>query len=218
MHQAIRPVYLLARIFGAPYEPDDVRLWLPLREEELAQGRELITNALARNPAHVGRIPVGFFSHAATFKVIDRSWWLAFWEAFLALEPRAIPVELLPSPDHEPVNPEFASVHVPSLRGVAAAISATRMFVSTDTGPMHLASSTAVPTVGLFHASDPVLFRPLKPLDAAIEIAHLSPRAVAYRCQSIWRAASGELPLAPTAEPGQPRSAPVSRSQSSMTA
>jgi len=41
-------------------------------------------------------------------------------------------------------------------------------------GPMHLASSTAVPTIGLFHASDPALYRPLKPNDLAIDIIHCS--------------------------------------------
>jgi heptosyltransferase I len=44
-----------------------------------------------------------------------------------------------------------------SVRALTATIAATRMFISADTGPMHLASSTAVPTVALFCASDPQL-------------------------------------------------------------
>ena len=188
MHQAVRPVYLLSRIFGAPYESHSVRLWLPLREFEIAAGRRSIAQVTASDPSQTNANAFGFFAHAASLKLIDRAWWLAFWEAFLALEPQALPVEFLPSPERAPVNEDFACLHVPSLRGLTAAIAATRMFISTDTGPMHLASSTAVPTVALFHASDPDLFRPLKPTDLAIDIAHSSPRAVAYRCQQIWRA------------------------------
>jgi ADP-heptose:LPS heptosyltransferase len=74
-----------------------------------------------------------------------------------------------------------------SLRGLTSAIAATRMFISADTGPMHLASSTAVPTVALFCASDPVLYGPLKPMDLAINIAESTPSLVAQRCQRLWR-------------------------------
>ena len=63
------------------------------------------------------------------------------------------------------------------------------MFIATDTGPMHLASTTAVPTVGLFLASDPGLYGPLKPEDLAIDISRCSARAVAHSCQRIWAAA-----------------------------
>lgn len=53
---------------------------------------------------------------------------------------------------------------------------------------MHLASSTSVPTVALFCASDPVLYGPLKPVDLAINVAESTPILVALRCQRMWRA------------------------------
>jgi hypothetical protein len=186
MHEAVRPVFLLCRIFGIQCEPQSIRLWLPLREDEVAAGRQAIVRATGGD-SHANTNAFGFFAHAATFKVIDQAWWLAFWEMFLALEPQAIPVEFLPSQGHASTVARFHSVHVPSLRGLTAAIAATRMFISPDTGPMHLGSSTAVPTVGLFHASNPALYRPLKPNDLAIDITQCAPRAVAYRCQRIWR-------------------------------
>jgi heptosyltransferase-3 len=190
MHQAVRPLYLPQRIFGAPFEPRAVRLWLPLPEDELAQGRRVIAQAIGPQRVQTPSNAFGFFAHAANLKFIDRNWWLAFWEAFLSLEPQAIPVEFLPSAAHAPTDVRFASLHVRSTRGLTAAIAATRMFISTDTGPMHLASTTAVPTVALFLASDPGLYGPLKPDDLAINISQCSPRQVAQRCQRIW-AASG---------------------------
>ncbi len=189
MHQAARLVFLLARMFDTPYQPHTVRLWLPLREDEVAAGRQLIAHTTAGGRAAVGTQTFGFFAHAANLKVIDRNWWVAFWQAFLLLEPEAVPVEFLPSQTHSPVSEEFPRLHVPSLRGLTAAAAATRMFISTDTGPMHLVSSTEVPTVGLFQASDPVLFRPLKSTDLAINITQCSPHAAAQQCQRIWRAA-----------------------------
>jgi ADP-heptose:LPS heptosyltransferase len=186
MHQAVRPLYLPHRIFGAPLQPLAVRLWLPLPAEELAAGRRLIAERIAPAPLGTPSNTFGFFAHAANLKFIDRRWWLAFWEAFLRLEPQAIPVEFLPAAEHAPTNSRFASLHIRSTRSLTAAIAATRMFISTDTGPMHLASTTAVPTVALFLASDPGLYGPLKPEDVAIMVAGCSPEEVALRCQRIW--------------------------------
>jgi ADP-heptose:LPS heptosyltransferase len=201
MHQAVRPLYLPHRIFGAPLEPQAVRLWLPLPESELAQGRQLIAQAIGPEHLQTPSNAFGFFAHAANLKIIDRAWWLSFWEAFLALQPQAIPVEFLPSPAHAPTDSRFAALHVPSTRGLTAAIAATRLFISTDTGPMHLASTTAVPTVGLFLASDPGLYGPLKPDDLAIDIGTSSPREVAQRCQRLWDAAAPVSSIAPREQP-----------------
>ena len=66
-----------------------------------------------------------------------------------------------------------------------------RMFISTDTGPMHLASSTAVPTVALFRASDPLQYGPLKPSDLSIDVGTVSPADAARLCQGVWRASGG---------------------------
>jgi heptosyltransferase-3 len=188
MHQAMHPVFLLSRALGVPYDMKSVRLWLPLREDELSAGRRLIARAVgAQCPQATARV-FGFFAHAAGCKAIDRAWWCAFWDQFLALEPDAVPVEYLPSERHAPVDPRFSSFHVASPRVLSAAIAATRMFISSDTGPMHLASSTGVPTVALFLASDPALYRPLKPIDLVIDVAQSSPSAVARRCQGVWRA------------------------------
>jgi ADP-heptose:LPS heptosyltransferase len=190
MHQAVRPLYLPHRLFGAALEPQSVRLWLPLPQQELDEGRRLIARAIGTEPAQAPVRAFGFFAHAANLKLLGRDWWVRFWDAFLALEPQALPVEFLPAPTHAPTDARFASLHVPSTRGLTAAIAATRMFISTDTGPMHLASSTAVPTVGLFLASDPGLYGPLKPDDLAIDVASHTPEQVAQRCQRIWQTAA----------------------------
>jgi heptosyltransferase III len=187
-HHAIEPVFLLSRVFGVPCETRNIRIRLPMRDDELATGRRIVSEAIARvHPHATAAQALGFFSHAAGLKPEGRDWWLAFCEAFLALEPEAVPVECLPSYRQAPVDARFPSFHAPSARLVSAAIAATRMFVSSDTGPMHLASATNVPTVALFRASAPELYGPLKPNDLTIDTTLYSPAAVARRCQQIWR-------------------------------
>src|SRR6185312_13876781 len=106
------------------------------------------TNAVTRvaGPQATPARAFGFFAHATATKTIEKTWWLAFWEAFLQLEPDAVPLEFLPTPRTPPTDPRFATLHFPSTRALTAAMAATHAFISADTGPMHLASSTAVPT------------------------------------------------------------------------
>lgn len=202
MHQAVQPAFLLSRALGADCDPREVRLWLPLEPREIEAGRAAIARAIAaRGLGGVPQAPetpeptaraFGFFAHATGLKDVGPPYWHAFWDAFLALQPEAIPVEILPSPGSAPIDPRVASVHFPSPRALTAAISTMRMFVSADTGPMHLASSTAAATVGLFRASDPALYGPLKPRDLALDVTRYSPRAAAECCQRIWRESTVE--------------------------
>jgi heptosyltransferase-3 len=186
MHQAVHPVYLLDRAIGREYSPGSVRLSLPLREDELAAGRELIRRAAGVSEAQLVNV-FGFFAHAAGQKILERSWWSEFWDAFLALEPQALPIECLPSDKHARTDARFPGFHVPSPRGLSAAVASMRAFISSDTGPMHLASATDVPTIALFRASDPMQYGPLKPCDLSIDVSNVLPADVARICQRVWR-------------------------------
>ncbi len=54
------------------------------------------------------------------------------------------------------------------IRGVIPYIRRARLFVSGDTGPMHLASAVGVPVVGIFGPTDPARNGPFGPHDAVI--------------------------------------------------
>ena len=196
-HRAMQPVFLLHQALGVPRQPGDVPLWNPFDSEERAAGRQVIAAALeARGIDPAGAQTVGFFGYATGLKTVDRQYWRAFWAAFLQLAPEAVPVEVLPKPDSQPMDPRFASLHVPTPRRLAAALSGLRMFISADTGPMHLASSTSVPTVALFRASDSALYGPLKPCDLALDIMQYSPLALAQICHRHWQQSEVVKPAA----------------------
>jgi heptosyltransferase-3 len=188
-HQAVQPVLLLCRAFNMPCDLSGVQLSLCLRQQEIDAGRSAVARAISpvAGPTDTGARAFGFFAHATASKTIERSWWLAFWQAFLELEPEAVPLEFLPTPRTPPTDPRFATLHFPSTRALTAAMAATRVFISADTGPMHLASSTPVPTVALFQASNPALYGPLKPSDVTIDLGACTPQMVAQRCQRVWR-------------------------------
>jgi ADP-heptose:LPS heptosyltransferase len=105
------------------------------------------------------------------------------------LEPNAVPVEFLPAPAAKPTDVRFTALHLQSVRDLTAAIATTRMFISADTGPMHIASATQVPTVGLFKTSDPTLYRPLKQNDLVVDARDCPPWLAAQKCHALWRLA-----------------------------
>jgi ADP-heptose:LPS heptosyltransferase len=49
-----------------------------------------------------------------------------------------------------------------TIRQLAALLERSRLYVGTDSGPMHLASALGVPTVGLFGPADPARFSPYR--------------------------------------------------------
>jgi heptosyltransferase-3 len=189
MHQGVQPVFLLCNVLGKKCDPRDVRLSLSLKPDELDAGRSAIARALAKKnlPPGSAKSTFGFFAHATGSKTLEKAWWQAFWKAFLELEPEAVPVEFLPSPTSAPTEARFASLNLPSTRDLTAAIATTRMFISADTGPMHLASATPVPTVGLFKTSHPKLYGPLKSNDLVIDARDCPPWLAAQLVQAAWR-------------------------------
>ena len=50
-----------------------------------------------------------------------------------------------------------------SIGGLAALLDEAAVFVTNDSGPMHLAAALGVPTIGLFGPETPVMYRPLGP-------------------------------------------------------
>lgn len=188
MHQGRQPAYLLTQALGAPWEPGTLRLWLPLRPDEVAAGRAAIAVAVQAVTANAApeRPVVGYFGHATGLKTLAPQWWARFWQAFESLHPEVIPVEFLPGVGAAATVPGFATLHLPSQRELTAAISTLALFISADAGPMHLASTTDTPTMGLFQITDSTLYGPLKAVDRSIGVAQLTPEAVAAQISAAW--------------------------------
>jgi ADP-heptose:LPS heptosyltransferase len=189
-HEALRPLRLLQAIRG--YGPDPSappRLRVPCGDAELAKGRQLVQDAVAaRSGGGEGRRLVGFFASARGAKDLGSDWWRSFWQAFLTLEPDVLPVEFLPFEGHVPVDAHGVHLTLGSPRDMTAAMAAMRFFVSSDTGPMHLASATDVPTVGLFTATDPARYGPIKPVDLSLLAGGRPPQEIAAACSRQMRA------------------------------
>jgi len=158
MHQAIQPVHLLCNIFGAPYDPQGIRLSLHLQPAEIEAARSAVLRAIQVKNLRAGAGTFGFFSLTAPGPRHSsepggshsgrRSW---SWS-----RPR-LPVEFSSGPSTAPTDARHARCTFRPRGELTAAIATTRLFISADTD-MHLASATPVPTIALFRASDPILY------------------------------------------------------------
>ena len=186
-HEVLRPLALLQQAFGYEVKPGRVRMKVANSEREIELGAKLLSDSLARaswQPG-VGSTVIAFFASARGQKNLGMPWWQDFWRAYLELRPDTAPLEVLPNPSHAPVNADFATVHCPSPRMLAATISHVSAFFSADTGPMHLASAAGVPTVAFFNRTHPAVFGPIGPQDVSMIVNGMTPQEVARDCADI---------------------------------
>ena len=187
VHEALRPLALLDLLPQPPGPRPQARLRLALGASELEAGRERIETSLAACALerHPRQPVIGFFAYARGNKSLGAEWWQRFWRRFLELEPGAIPLEVLPSAGCPPLLQARPALHLASPRQLAATMASMRLFVSADTGPMHLASATRVPVVALFGPTDPERFGPLKPEDTVMILEGRSPEEIAETCRPL---------------------------------
>jgi heptosyltransferase III len=180
-HESLRPLSLLRPILTDQSNMQTPLLYVALDEAEHAAGRSCIEVALATSYAR-HRYVIGYFTDAAPGKTLDHWWWRAFWERFQFLEPDILPVELLRWSRNERIDSRHASVSILCPKQMAAAMAQLDLFICGDTGPMHLASATPVPTVGLFTTTDPSRFGPRKQTDLALRVLQVDPADAARGC------------------------------------
>jgi ADP-heptose:LPS heptosyltransferase len=175
-HEALRPLELLRAALPPQRLRLEPRLDLALDEAELEAGRRLLDSA-AEPGAQVVRI--GFFTEAAGSKRLDAAWWTAWIRDLLSRRHQIRLVQILPPGAARPHAAEAAALRQADPRRLAAALAGLDLFVSADTGPMHLASAAGVPTLGLFKSTNAVQYRPYGPQDLELDVRGMSPDAVA---------------------------------------
>jgi ADP-heptose:LPS heptosyltransferase len=186
-HEAIRPLALLERLPHGPLPPARLRLELDAGERQRGAERFLACLDAYAPGRRADQPVVGFFAHARGNKSLGVEWWQRFWRRLLSLEPDVIALEILPSPATAPVMEGGAAIHVKATRDLMATLAGVSLFISADTGPMHLASSTDAPVIALFGPTDPAKFGPLKPNDVVIRLEGLAAEDAAEACRPILR-------------------------------
>lgn len=181
LHESLRPLALLRSIVTDESDMQPPLLHLPLNEAERAAGRAAI-QATRSVSGDRSLYVIGYFTDAVGRKELDQRWWRAFWALFQSIEPDALPVEFLRWRPNERIDARHGTLAILCPKQMAAAIAELDLFICADTGPMHLASATPVPTIGLFTITDPERYGPRKPEDLALRVLQVDPAQAARQC------------------------------------
>lgn len=158
-HMAKYPVYSFRNyIQKLGFKKNERRvppLDLKLSPAEIAGGRSVLQD-LVRND----RKTICLYTYATGAKLYPPSWWDEF-HARLANEYAEYNiVELLPIENVSQLAFKVPSFYSKDLRLIGSFIAGTAVFIGADSGMMHLASASGVPTVGLFKTTNMDVYAP----------------------------------------------------------
>lgn len=128
---------------------------LKLDQTEVAQGKEKLDH-LTRNH----RDTICLFTNATGEKCYTEEWWTKFYEILQQNFPSYNIIELLPVENISKLNFKIPHFYSTDIREMGGFIANVALFIAADSGVMHLASASGVPTIGLFSVSDEDVYAP----------------------------------------------------------
>ncbi|MDD5717315.1 MAG: glycosyltransferase family 9 protein [Sulfuricurvum sp.] len=180
IHEAIKPLYLMEAFGNHPNEFPQ-KMDIALNDDERLSARNELQNRLMEQGGRWDNRTkiVGIFRDARFEKKIENGWWQGWYTTMKALNPDALFIDIL-SPDvTEKLDTDLYVILESNLRRLGALLSQMDMFVCGDTGPMHLASASGVPTIALFKVTTPALYGTLGANDRSLIIGDKTPEMIA---------------------------------------
>ena len=149
-HAALQPLEILEG-FGIYNYKHKKELDLKLTSIEKEKAKKDFTNLLNQCDVPKNAIIIAIFRNARFDKKLATEWWINFIEKMKELNKRYIFIDIL-SPDiPTKLSKEVLEYSNKDLRKLAAFFTHCDMFISADTGPLHLAAASGVNSVGLFN-------------------------------------------------------------------
>lgn len=138
---------------------------LKLSREELQHGKNILSELVGNH-----KKTISIFTFATGAKCFSKGWWIPFYNALKNTYPDYNIVEILPVENVSQIDFKAPSFYSKDLREIGAFMAATAIFIGADSGMMHLASASLVPTVGLFSVTDAMAYGPYGNGSAAVKI------------------------------------------------
>lgn len=158
-HMAKYPVYSFRNyIQQLGFRKNEKRvppLDLRLSPEEIAEGRKQLEKLVPGS-----RKTICLYTYATGAKMYPPSWWEDFYARLQIQYPEYNIVELLPVENVSQLSFKIPSLYSKDLRLIGSFLASTAIFIGADSGMMHLASASGVPTVGLFKTTNMQVYAP----------------------------------------------------------
>ncbi len=175
VHSALNHLELLKPLgYQKPHNPPVMDIKLTQKEKEFGE-KELIKVLQSNKKTKA----VALFRNARFEKRLSDTWWSEFVDTLLQKYHDIAIIDIL-SPDvPTPLNEKVLSYSNKNLRKLGAFFHACDAYISSDTGPMHLAQASGAKVFALFNKTNPASFGVLDGCGKNIIIDHLTPQEVA---------------------------------------
>jgi len=152
---------------------------IKLTQEEKAAAQEDLQKLLQEHQITENKKIITIFRNARFDKKISDSWWSEWVELLLKENKDLIVIDIL-SPDiPQKLNDKVIAYGNKNLRILGAFFQACDLYVSADTGPMHLAVASGAKVLALFNKTDIKVYGALGEGNKTIDIENLSIAEVA---------------------------------------
>ncbi|WP_457744875.1 glycosyltransferase family 9 protein [Sulfurimonas sp.] len=169
----------LLKLFDMALPLKDTLLDIKLTQDELKNAKKELADLLnAASKSKDARV-IALFRNARFDKKISDEWWNEWFVEVKKLDENIVVVDIL-SPDILiKLNDEVLEYSNKNLRALGAFFRVCNMYVSADTGPLHLASASQARVLALFNKTNAQVYGTLGKNSKTIDINGLSPKEVA---------------------------------------
>lgn len=168
-HIALWPVFALRKylqLSGLSLADAPVPLLeLKLSPDEKQRGKTL----LHKITGNEGKT-ICLFTFATGDKCLPVSWWKPFYHALKEKAEEYTLIEILNYEKISQIEGEAPTLYSQNIREMAAVMAAADLFIGTDSGVMHLAAASSIPTVGIFSVTDGKKFGPYGKKNRAVQV------------------------------------------------
>lgn len=126
-----------------------------LSEKELAKGKDEVSKLKDKEAK-----TIALFTYATGEKCYSKEWWAAFYEDLKHTLPNYNIIEVLPVENVSQLNFSIPSYYSKDVREICSFFANCDVFIGADSGIMHLATASGVPTLGLFSVTQPDTYQP----------------------------------------------------------
>ena len=167
------------RFFHVAVPQKKPNLDIKLTQDEIKKGESELKTLLHRNNIATDKKIIALFRNARFDKKISNEWWNKWIDTVLKINPNILFIDILSSDISTKLNEKVIEYTNKDLRVLGAFFRASDLYVSADTGPMHLAVASGAKVLTFFNETDMNLYGALGENNKTIDIKNLSPQEAA---------------------------------------
>lgn len=147
-HIAKKPIDIFLNLYKGNTIVNYPKLDIKLTDDEISIGKSVLSNFFSNSYD-----TIAIFTNATGNKKLSKKCWQELCSKIISEIPDTNILEILPKENTSQLDFKYKNYLSSDLREMASVIENSVIFISADSGVMHLATATNTPTFGLFNGS-----------------------------------------------------------------